>query len=187
VKEAKPPENVEQIHKFLGLCNFFRGHIQNFAQITSPLTQLTKKDLPWKRGSLPENALRAFRHLQSLLCSQPVLAYPRADRQYALITDASFGDKNTAGGLGAILTQIDKKDNFYIIAYASRMLQKHEKNYMPFLLEMQAAIFGMETFEVHLKGQQFKLFTDHKPLEKLGKVYTKNLEQVATNDESVFL
>jgi hypothetical protein len=39
---------------------------------------------------------------------------------------------------------------FYIIAYASRKLQKYEMNYTLFLLEMQAAIFGMETFEVHL-------------------------------------
>ncbi len=107
-----------------------------------------------------------------------MLAYPRADRQYALITDASFGDEHTAGGLGAILTQIDNQGKFYVIAYASRKLQKHEKNYTPFLLEMQAAIFGMETFEVHLKGRQFKLFTDHKPLEKLGKVHTKTLNRL---------
>jgi hypothetical protein len=107
-----------------------------------------------------------------------VLAYPRADRQYALITDASFGDENTAGGLGAILTQIDKDNKFYVIAYASRKLQKHEKNYTPFLLEMQGAIFGMETFGVHVKGRLFKLFTDHKPLEKLGKVHTKTLNRL---------
>jgi hypothetical protein len=178
VRDAKPPENVKQIWQFLGLCNFFRGHIQNFAQITSPLTHLTRKDSGWKWGKLPENALWAFRHLQSLLCSQPVLAYPRSDRQYALITDASFGDENTASGLGAILTQMDDKGRFYVIAYASRKLQKYEQNYTPFLLEMQAAIFGMETFEVHLKGQHFKLFTDHKPLEKLGKVHTKTLNRL---------
>jgi hypothetical protein len=107
--------------------------------------------------------------LQSLLCSQPVLAYPRLDRQYTLITDASFGDEHSAGGLDAILTQIDGARKFYVIAYASRKLQKHKKNYTPFLLEMQAAIFGIETFEVHLKGRQFKLFTDHKPLENWEK------------------
>ena len=49
---------------------------------------------------------------------------------------------------------------------------------MPFLLEMQAAIFGMETFEAHLKGRHFKLFMDHKPLEKLGKVHTKTLNRL---------
>jgi len=37
VRDAKPPENVKQIWQFLCLCNFFQGHIQNFAQITSPL------------------------------------------------------------------------------------------------------------------------------------------------------
>ncbi len=178
VRDAEPPQSIKQIRQFLGLCNFFIGHIQNLAQITLPLTDLTKKDAGWKRGSLPENALRAFCHLQSFLCSQPVLAYPRSDRQYALITDASFGDENTAGGLSAILTQIDKEGRFYVIAYASRKLQKCEQNYTPFLLEMQAEIFGMETFEVHLKGRHFKLFTDHKPLEKLGKVHTKTLNRL---------
>jgi hypothetical protein len=178
VKKAQPPKNVKQIHQVLGLCNIFWGHIQNFAQITSPLTQLTKKDSSWKRGPLPENALRAFRHLQTLLCSEPVLAYPRSDWEYALITDASFGDENTEGGLGAILAQLDGSGKFYIIAYTSRKLQKYEKNYTPFLLEMQAAIFGMETFEVNLKGCHFELFTDHKLLEKLGKVHTKTLNRL---------
>jgi len=73
---------------------------------------------------------------------------------------------------------MDSEGRFYVIAYASRKLQKYEKNYTPFLLEMQAAIFGMETFEVHLKGRHFKLFTDHKPLEKLGKVHTKTLNRL---------
>ncbi len=107
-----------------------------------------------------------------------MLAYPRSDREYALITDASFGDENTEGGLGAILAQLDNAGKFYVIAYASRKLQKYEKNYTPFLLEMQAAIFGMEMFEVNLRGWHFKLFTDHKPLEKLGKVHTKMLNRL---------
>jgi len=57
-----------------------------------------------------------------------------------------------AGGLSAILMQLDEKGQFYVIAYASHKLQKYEKYYTPFL---QAAIFGMETFEVHLRGQHF--------------------------------
>ncbi len=102
-----------------------------------------------------------------------MLAYPISDKQYALIADASFSDKHTAGGLGAILTQIDSTGKFYVIAYASRKLQKHEKNYTPFLLEMQAAIFGMETYEVHLKGRQFKLFADKNHLKNWAKYILK--------------
>jgi hypothetical protein len=46
---------------------------------------------------------------------------------------------------------------------------------LPFLLEMKAAIWGMEHFGTYLRGQKFTLFTDHRPLEKLGKVHTKTL------------
>jgi len=122
--------------------------------------------------------LKAFKELQSYLCSEPVVDYPRRDRTYALITDASLGDDKKPGGLGAILTQIKPDGEHCVIAYASRKLQKHEKNYTPYLLEMQAAIWGMEHFNTHLRGRHFILFTDHKPLEKLGKVHTKTLNRL---------
>ena len=81
-------------------------------------------------------------------------------------------------GLGAILTQINQKGEHCVIAYASRKLQKHECNYTPFLLEMQAAIWGMDHFATNLRGRKFTLITDHWPLEKLGKVHTKTLNQL---------
>ena len=65
-----------------------------------------------------------------------------------------------------------------VIAYASRKLQKHECNYTPFLLEMQAAIWGMDHFATNLSGRKFTLITDHQPLEKLGKVHTKTLNRL---------
>ncbi len=76
VKNAPPPSNVHEVHQFLGLCNFFRGHVCNFAQLTSPLTTLTKKDCSWKGGQLPPDALTAFLELQSYLCSEPIIDYP---------------------------------------------------------------------------------------------------------------
>ncbi len=57
----------------------------------------------------------AFCILKNSLVSEPVMAFPRADRQYALITDAATGTADTAGKLGAILTQKHKYDNFYAI------------------------------------------------------------------------
>jgi putative transposase len=147
--------------------------------IASPLTKLTRKESLWQKGGeLPREAYLAFRELQSHLVSEPIVDYPRRDRSYALFTDASFGDERHDGGLGAILTQINENKDHCVIGYASRKLAVHEKNYTPFLLEMQAAIFGMEHFGTHLKGRHFTLFTDHKPLEKLGKVHTKTLNRL---------
>ena len=178
VAKAQPPSTVREVRQFLGLCNFFRNHVRNFAQVSAPLTKLTRKEDPWKSGPLPPEALKAFRELQSYLTSDPVVAYPKRDRPYALITDACLGDNLKPGGLGAILTQVDPQGNHQVIAYASRKLQKHESNYTPFLLEMQAALWGMDHFGTYLRGRHFTLFTDHKPLEKLGKVHTKTLNRL---------
>ena len=95
--------------------------------------------------------------------------YPRRNRPYSLIVDAALGDDKTPGGFGAILAQSNEKGEFCVIAYASRKLQTHEKNYTPFLLEMQAAIWGMDHFSTYLRGRHFTLYSDHKPLENSEK------------------
>jgi len=74
--------------------------------------------------------------------------------------------------------QQNQKGEHCVIAYAIRKLQKPEKNYIPFLLEMQAAVWAMEHFSTYLIGKHFTLFTDHKPLEKLGKVHTQTFNQL---------
>jgi hypothetical protein len=112
------------------------------------------------------------------LISEPVVAYPRKDRPYSLIVDASTGSADVPGGMGAILCQQDAKGRYHVIAYASRGLAKHEKNYTPFLAEMMAAVWGMNHFDVYLKGKRFTLFTDHRPLEKLNKVHSKTLNRL---------
>ncbi len=143
IKDAKPPTDVKTIRSFVGLCNFFRTHIKNFAIIAAPLFWLTRKYSGYKGGPLPKEAMEAFCILKNSLLSEPVMAFPRAVRQYALITDAATGTADRPGGLGAILTQKDKFDNFYAISYASRQLKDHEKNSSPFLPESAAAVWGM--------------------------------------------
>jgi hypothetical protein len=106
---------------------FFRTHIKNFVIIAAPLFRLTRKDSGYKGGPLPKEAMDAFCILKNSLVSKPVMAFPGADRQYALITDAATGTADTAGSLGAILTQKNKFDNFYSISYTSRQLKDHKK------------------------------------------------------------
>jgi hypothetical protein len=183
IKDAKPPTDIKAIRSLCNdncLCNFFRTHIKDFALITAPLFKLTRKDSGYKSGLLPEKALKAFYILQKQLTSEPVMAFPKSDQQYALITDAATGMADTPGGLGAILTQVDKEGNFHAISFASRQLKDHEMNYSPFLLEVTAAVWGMDFFNKYLKGKRFILYMDHKPLEKLGHLHSKTLNRLQT-------
>jgi hypothetical protein len=82
--------------------------------------------------------------------------------------------------LGAILTQVGKEGNFYAISFASQQLKDHETNYSLFLLEAAATVWGMDFFNKNLQGKQFILYTDHKPLEKLGHLHSKTLNQLQT-------
>jgi hypothetical protein len=43
---------------------------------------------------------------------------------------------------------------------------------------MQAAIWGMDHFGTYQQGRKFKLITDHRPIETLGKVHTKTLNRL---------
>jgi hypothetical protein len=53
-------------------------------------------------------------------------------------------------------------------------------NYSPFLLEATAAVWGMDFFKEYIKGKRFILYTDHKPLEKLGHLHSKTMNQLQT-------
>jgi hypothetical protein len=106
------------------------------------------------------------------------MAYPRSDRMYPLIVDASTGTNLIKGGMGAILTQIDKKGKFHAISYASKQLIKHEKNYSSFLLEMDAVVWAMEYYQEHLRGRRFVLYTYHKPFKSLGTLHTQMMNRL---------
>ena len=79
---AKPPNNITQVRAFLGLCNFFRGHVRNFAQLAAPLNLLTTNTCEWKRGPLLADAEKAFKELKSVLISEPVIHYLNPNLPY---------------------------------------------------------------------------------------------------------
>jgi hypothetical protein len=80
--------------------------------------------------------------------------------------------KHTGDSLGAVLMQDQVGGLRKPVAYASRRLDKHERNYPVFLAEMQAAVFGMEQFHHFLITGRFSLYTDHRPLCKLSSAST---------------
>lgn len=173
VREALPPSNVHEVRQFMGLCNFFRGHVRNFAQISAPLNALTRKEDTWKQGPLPDEAQKAFKTLQMILTSNPIIHYPQPELTYALVTNAGVT------GYGATLAQVLPDGSFQTVSYASRKLKEHERNYAPFLMEMGSSVWAMDHFSVYLKGRHFLLYTDNKPIASLNTVHTKTLNRFA--------
>ena len=174
LREMPPPTNQRQVRAFIGLCNFFRNHIKNFALIAQPLHRLTRKDV-YKEGPIDPEALKAFHTIKNALISEPVVAFPRADRKFALISEAHPASGTNEGCLSATLCQIDDQGSFHVLSYASRQLQTHELNYPPFLLEMANAVFGMETYDEYLRGRPFTLFMDERPQPELSHLHKKTL------------
>ncbi len=67
-RNSEPPKNVHEVRQFMGLCNFFRSHSRNFAQIGSPLHKLTFMETKWKGSKLPEECLKVFNKLKMAQC-----------------------------------------------------------------------------------------------------------------------
>jgi len=42
------PQCVRDVRKFLGLANYYRHFVKNFAKVALPMNQLTRKDEKWK-------------------------------------------------------------------------------------------------------------------------------------------
>ena len=176
IRLAPLPSSVRDVKSFLGLANFFRAYIQDFSKVALPLFELTRQDSPWKSGPLPEGAAKAFRYLQEKLTSAPILAFPTQRGEFHLYTDASGGVDGSEGAFGAALTQVqDGKKR--VIAFASRRLKTHERNYSAFLLEQAGVVFGVEHFRQYLLGRKFAVFTDHKPITALSKVHQKTFSR----------
>ena len=165
IEEFLTPDSPKKICEFVGLANYFRFLLPNFSAHSAKLTDLFKKELAYKPGPLPEEAQQAFKALQAGLVSNPLVAYPWANKDFILTTDAATGNSENAGGMGAVLSQLHEDGSKRVIAYASRGLKANEKNYSVYLLKQAAAAWAISNFAVYLYGRRFTLYTDHKPLE----------------------
>ena len=148
------PTSPKELRSFLGLANFYRRFVHNYADIAAPLTTLTSSKVPFTWN--PQHQ-EAFDSLRQALTSPPILDYPSHDDQFVLTTDASDV------GIGAILSTLRGT----VIEYASRTLSSAERQYTTTEKECLAIVWAVRKFRHFLLGAPFTLETDHKPLEWL--------------------
>jgi hypothetical protein len=116
IREFPRPRTVSNIRAFLGLSGYYRSFIRNYAAVSLPLTQLTKKDETFVWTDLQQ---QAFDNLKAALTSDSVLAHPRFDQPFIVSTDASDY------AISAILSQLHNGKE-RPISFASRMLNAAE-------------------------------------------------------------
>ncbi|GKB47845.1 putative reverse transcriptase domain-containing protein [Tanacetum coccineum] len=127
------------------------------------MTKLTQKNVKFDWS---EKAEAAFQLLKQKLCSAPILALPEGSENFVVYCDAS------RKGLGAVLMQREK-----VIAYASRQLKIHEKNYTTHDLELGAVVFALKMWRHYLYGTKCVVFTDHKSLQHILDQKELNMRQ----------
>ena len=142
---------------FLGLSGYYRSFIKDYAAISRPLTLLTKKDVKFEWAEAQQ---LSFDKLKAALTSDSILVHPRFDLSFILNCDAS----NYA--ISAILSQLQNGQE-RPISFASRMLNKAEKNYSTNHKELLAVVFGTQVHRCFFYGRKFKIVTDHAALKWL--------------------
>lgn len=161
------PETKKGIRSFLGTTGFYRRFIKNYSTTATPLYLMITKNAP-DRPVWTEESNQAFEELRKALTSKSVLTSPDPEKDYVLCTDAS------TKGIGAVLCQTDDADQEKPIAYFSRKLKKHQRNYTVTELELLAIVAAVEHFQIYLTGAQFIVYTDHKALLSIDKLKAAN-------------
>nr|GEW94002.1 reverse transcriptase domain-containing protein [Tanacetum cinerariifolium] len=119
-------------HVIDSLAGYYRRFIEGFSKITKLMTKLTQKKVKFDRGDKQE---AAFQLLKEKLCSAPILALPEGAENFIVYCNASHK------GLGVVFMQNEK-----VIAYASRQLKIHEKNYTIHDLELGAVVSWLSCY-----------------------------------------
>ena len=153
IVDWKPPKNVTEVRSFLGLAGYYRRFVNGFSIIAAPMTRLLRKDVKFE---WTEECQQSFEELKKLLTEAPVLVQRESGKEFVVYSDAS------RNGLGCVLMQEGKG-----VAYASRQLKPHERNYPTHDLELAAVVFALKIWRHYLYGEKCRIFTDHKSLKYL--------------------
>ena len=153
ILEWKPPKNGTEVRSFLGLASYYRRFVKGFSMTEASMTRLLQKNVKFEWSG---KCQASFEKLKAFLIEARVLTQPTYGKEYVIFSDASLN------GLGCVLMQEGK-----VVAYASRQLKPHEKNYPTHELELAAIVFALKIWRHYLYGEKCFIYIDHKSLKYL--------------------
>lgn len=155
IREAKIPKCQKEMKSFLGSVGFIRRFIPDCSTLIAPLTRLTKKHVAFKITNVEKEA---FKKLQEIVSEYVLLNAPRGEGEFVITCDASDY------GVGAALMQM-QGDELAVLEFASKTLNKTERNWSTYEKEAFAIRWAVERFEDYIKTTGATVLTDHKSLE----------------------
>jgi hypothetical protein len=134
----KAPKDVRGIKSFIRMAGYYRRFIEGFSKISRPMTALLAKKVEFK---WTQKCQEAFEELKEKLSTTPVLVLPDVHKPFSVYCDASYT------GLGCVLMQEGR-----VVAYSSRQLKIHERNYPTHDLELATVVHALKTWRHYLYG-----------------------------------
>uniref|UniRef100_A0A2N9H7E7 RNA-directed DNA polymerase n=1 Tax=Fagus sylvatica TaxID=28930 RepID=A0A2N9H7E7_FAGSY len=153
IQEWPTPTTISQVRSFHGLASFYRRFVRDFSSLASPLTEVIKKNVPFKWGKEQE---KAFNLIKEKLTNAPLLVLPNFAKTFEIECDAS------GIGIGAVLMQEGRP-----VAYFSEKLSGAALNYPTYDKEMYALVRALENWQHYLWPKEFVIHTDHESLKHL--------------------
>ncbi len=131
--------------------------------IAQPLYNLLKKTANFEWNDLCQDAFNTLKkHLEESVC----LHYPDFTKPFVLVSDASDS------GIGFVLQQ-EINGILQPIQFGGRTSTNAEKRYATTDKELLGIHFACKKTEVYIRGHDFLVYTDHKPL-----TYLKSFKDV---------
>ena len=143
VVEWPVPKSIKDVQKFLGLANYYRRFVKDFAKIAKLLHEITRKETKWSWG---EKQQRAFEELKERFMTEPVLVTPDLDKEMRVEVDVSDF------AMGGVLSMKCEDERWRPVAYISKSLNEAERNYEIHNKEMLVIIRCLEICRHFLEG-----------------------------------
>ena len=172
LQEMPPPTDLTETRKFLGFVGYYRKFIPKYSDIARPLTNLTRKDIPFEWTKACQ---AAFEMLKEYLLKEPILKYPKPDQPYILYTDAS--KYAWAGVLTQAYVYVEEGREFSIhhpITYVSGLFKGPQLNRAALTKEAYAIYIVARKLDYYLREAETTIRSDHLPLKSFLLKNTKN-------------
>ncbi|HCK04385.1 MAG TPA: hypothetical protein DHV86_06465, partial [Methylophilaceae bacterium] len=156
VNDFPLPITSGNLMSYLGLCNYFRENIKDYAKLEEPLRKMVKPNKLEKLIWL-QNELDAFKKLKDEIYNMPLLFFIDDKLPIYLNTDAC------ESGIGGYLYQVKEGKEVPIGFYSSK-LRGSELQWNTYEKEAYAVYMSVCQFQYLLTDAKFTIKTDHKNL-----------------------